>query len=298
MGGQAGADVVRFSGFCFDRRRGLLARQNDDSNFVPVAIGSRALDILGLLIDRNGEVVSRDDILNTVWPGVVEGANVTVQISALRRVLDEGRSEPSLIQTVPGRGYRFVAPVTRCEPELRPVTPPAADDTDLAAHGFGVAPVAPTPTLPIGESGHRVVAFLATAAALVVTLVLAVGAWRLWVIERTSATQQVVAATSITPFVAPRLSILVLPFANLSNDPEQQYFADGITENVTTDLSRIAHSFVISRNTAFTYRNKPVDTKQIGRELGVRYVLEGSVQRSGNRVRINAQLIDAETDKY
>jgi adenylate cyclase len=90
----------------------------------------------------------------------------------------------------------------------------------------------------------------------------------------------------------------VLPFANLSNDPEQQYFADGITENVTTDLSRIAHSFVISRNTAFTYRNKPVDTKQIGRELGVRYVLEGSVQRSGNRVRINAQLIDAETDKY
>jgi adenylate cyclase len=85
---------------------------------------------------------------------------------------------------------------------------------------------------------------------------------------------------------------------NLSNDPEQQYFADGITENVTTDLSRIAHSFVISRNTAFTYRSKPVETKQIGRELGVRYVLEGSVQRSGNWVRINAQLIDAETDKH
>ncbi|HEX4184380.1 MAG TPA: winged helix-turn-helix domain-containing tetratricopeptide repeat protein [Stellaceae bacterium] len=298
MGEQAGVDVVRFSGFCFDRRRGLLARQNDDSNLVPVAVGSRALDILGLLIDRNEEVVSRDDILNTVWPGVVEGANVTVQISALRRVLDEGRSEPSLIQTVPGRGYRFVAPVTRSEPELRPLTPPAAADTDRAAHGFGATPVAPTPTLPIAESGRRRVAFLATTAAFVVTLVLAVGAWRLWMIERTSATQQVVAATSIMPFVAPRLSILVLPFANLSNDPEQQYFADGITENVTTDLSRIAHSFVISRNTAFTYRNKPVDTKQIGRELGVRYVLEGSVQRSGNRVRINAQLIDAETDKY
>jgi adenylate cyclase len=107
------------------------------------------------------------------------------------------------------------------------------------------------------------------------------------------------AAVSVAqPFVAPRLSIVVLPFANLSNDPDQQYFADGITEDLTTDLSRIAHSFVISRNTAFTYRNKPVDTKQIGRELGVRYVLEGSVQRSGNRVRINAQLIDAETDKH
>jgi adenylate cyclase len=79
--------------------------------------------------------------------------------------------------------------------------------------------------------------------------------------------------------VAPRLSIVVLPFANLSNDPEQQYFADGITEDLTTDLSRIADMFVISRNTAFTYQNKRVDTKQVGRELGVRYVLEGSVRR-------------------
>jgi TolB-like protein len=94
------------------------------------------------------------------------------------------------------------------------------------------------------------------------------------------------------------LSIVVLPFTNLSSDPEQQYFADGITEDVTTDLSRIQNSFVISRNTAFSYRNKPVDTKQIGRELGVRYVLEGSVRRSSNRVRVSAQLIDAETDAH
>ncbi len=106
------------------------------------------------------------------------------------------------------------------------------------------------------------------------------------------------ARRSRRPLAAPRLSIVVLPFANLSDDPEQQYFADGITEDLTTDLSRIAGMFVISRNTAFTYRNKPVDTKQIGRELGVRYVLEGSVRRSGNQVRINAQLIDAETDAH
>jgi TolB-like protein/class 3 adenylate cyclase len=98
--------------------------------------------------------------------------------------------------------------------------------------------------------------------------------------------------------VAPRLSIVVLPFANLSDDPEQQYFADGITEDLTTDLSRLAGMLVISRNTAFTYRNKSIDTKQIGRELGVRYVLEASVRRSGNRVRVNAQLIDAETDAH
>jgi adenylate cyclase len=91
---------------------------------------------------------------------------------------------------------------------------------------------------------------------------------------------------------------VVLPFANLSNDPEQDYFADGITDDLTTDLSRIAEMFVISRNTAFTYRNKSVGAKQIGRELGVRYVLEGSVRRSGNQVRVNAQLIDAETDAH
>src|SRR5215472_12925342 len=100
------------------------------------------------------------------------------------------------------------------------------------------------------------------------------------------------------PLVAPRLSIVVLPLANLGNDPDQQYFADAVTEDLTTDLSRIVGMFVISRNTAFTYRNKPVDAKQIGRELGVRYLLDGSVRRSGNQIRVNAQLIDAETDTH
>jgi len=106
------------------------------------------------------------------------------------------------------------------------------------------------------------------------------------------------AAPPISQPVAPRLSIVVLPFANLSNDPEQQYFADGITEDVTTDLSTLANMFVISRDTAFTYRHKAIDTKQIGRELGVRYVLEGSVRRSGNQLRVSVQLIDAATDAH
>jgi TolB-like protein/Tfp pilus assembly protein PilF len=100
------------------------------------------------------------------------------------------------------------------------------------------------------------------------------------------------------PHSAPRLSIVVLPFTNLGDDREQQYFADGITEDLTTDLSRLANMFVISRNTAFTYRKKLIDTKQIGRELGVRYVLEGSIRRSGNQLRVNAQLIDAATDAH
>ena len=94
------------------------------------------------------------------------------------------------------------------------------------------------------------------------------------------------------------LSIVVLPFTNLSNDPNQDYFADGITENLTTDLSRIRDSFVIARNTAVTYKGKSIDAKAIGKELGVRYVLEGSVQRDQNRVRVNAQLIDAETGAH
>jgi TolB-like protein/class 3 adenylate cyclase/Tfp pilus assembly protein PilF len=97
---------------------------------------------------------------------------------------------------------------------------------------------------------------------------------------------------------APRLSIVVLPFTNLSNDPEQEYFADGITDDLTSDLSRIAGSFVIARTTAFTYKGKPIDVRQIGRELGVRYVLEGGVRRLGDRVQVNVQLIETESGAH
>jgi len=99
------------------------------------------------------------------------------------------------------------------------------------------------------------------------------------------------------PAEAAHLSIVVLPFANLSNDPAK-IFADGVTENLTTDLSRIRGSFVIARNTAFTFKGKGLDAKEIGKELGVRYVLEGSVQRDGTRVRVNAQLIDAQSGAH
>ena len=134
----------------------------------------------------------------------------------------------------------------------------------------------------------------------VLALIAAAGAaWWLWP-GRHSEPQplQAIASTPVQPYSAPRLSIVVLPFANLSNDPEQEYFADGITEDLTTDIARIQGSQVLARNTAFTYKGKPFDAKQIGRELGVRYVLEGSVQRSGNQVRINVQLVDAETGAH
>jgi adenylate cyclase len=143
----------------------------------------------------------------------------------------------------------------------------------------------------------------AMAAVAAAALVIALTGWWLWPATRNSPTPTVTAVaaapTAISqPLVAPRMSIVVLPFTNLNNDPEQQYFADAVTEDLTTDLSRIDGSFVISRNTAFTYRNKPADAKQIGSELGVRYVLEGSVRRSGNQVRINTQLIDAATGAH
>jgi TolB-like protein len=164
-----------------------------------------------------------------------------------------------------------------------------------ALHAEAVADL-PTSSMPVAVPRRHTtrVAMAAVAAALVI----AGGAWLLWPATKPSPPAAAAATTIAHPPQAPRLSIVVLPFANLSNDTDQQYFSDGITEDLTTDPSRIASMFVISRNTAFTYRNKPIDTKQIGRELGVSYVLEGSVQRSGNQVRVNAQLINAETDAH
>jgi TolB-like protein len=224
MEARATGDTFLFGDFRLDRRG--LCQRDTGGVFVPVAIGSRALDLLGLLVERPGSLVAKREIIAAVWPGtVVEDNNLTVQISALRRILDPGGSEGSCIQTVAGRGYRFVVPVMRR----------AAD----AGPGTAI----------VSSSGRP----------------------------------------------PPRLSIVVMPFTNLSNDADQEYFADGITDDLTTDLTRISDSFVIACSTAFTYRGKAAEAKQVGRDLGVRYVLEGSVRRSGHQVRANAHLIDADS---
>jgi adenylate cyclase len=168
-------------------------------------------------------------------------------------------------------------------------------------HAYAVSAAA----LPTRSRRHRLGSRGLIAAATILGIA-AIGTATWWAWPRVSApaiTAQALRtamppAANVDTKPAPRLSIVVLPFANLSNDPEQQYFADGITEDLTTDLSRLTNVLVISRNTAFTYKDKRVDAKQIGRELGVRYVLEGSVRRSGNEVRINAQLIDAATNTH
>jgi TolB-like protein len=145
------------------------------------------------------------------------------------------------------------------------------------------APARVEPERPSIENKKRSVRPLLLAAIAALLVVIGTGGWRLLVAGRSASTR------------AGHLSIVVLPFANLSGDASQDYFADGITENLTTDLSRLSGSFVIARNTAFTFKGKNADVRQIGKELGVRYVMEGSVQRDQSRVRVNAQLIDAES---
>jgi adenylate cyclase len=140
------------------------------------------------------------------------------------------------------------------------------------------------------------------AAALIAVIGIASAVWWAWPQRGGPAVAIPTAGPPSPPALAsaavPTLSFVVLPFENLSKDPDQEYFADGITDDLTTDLSRISDSFVIARNTAFTYKGKAVDVKQIGRELGVRYVIEGSVRRAGDQVRVNVQLIDAETGAH
>jgi TolB-like protein/DNA-binding winged helix-turn-helix (wHTH) protein len=270
-------DLFLFRNFLLDRRSGGLFRHdgNGDDSLVP--IGARALDVLGALVERAGDVITRDEIIAAVWPeAIVEDNNLNMQIAALRRVLDDGAATNSCIQTVPRRGYRFVAPVVR---DRRPVPSVAqlsdAPESDSTGHR-------PDPNSRRRYLLRRPV--IAWAAGALMLLVVAIAAW------------QVKSRWLANSAAVPRLSIVVLPFANLSGDPAEQYFADGITEDLTTDLSRLADMLVMSRETAFTYKGKAVSAKRIRDELGVRYMLEGSVQRSGNQVRINAQLINTDTD--
>jgi TolB-like protein len=245
MGALAADEILLFEDCRLDRRG--LFRRDERGVFVPVPIGSRALYVLRVLIAAEGELVSKDEIMAAVWPGtVVEDNNLTVQISTLRRILDQGRADGSCIQTVAGRGYRFLAPVTRVEPVSPPISSPISD--------------------PRGGEGEAENGAVAPLAAALPTL--------------------------------DKPSIAVLPFANLSGDPEQEYFADGMVEEIITALSRIRWVFVLARNLSFTWKGEAIDVKRVGRELGVRYVLEGSVRRGGNRVRISAQLIEAETGEH
>jgi TolB-like protein len=215
-------DEVRIGPFRVDLAQRELSRDG-----VSVPLGSRARDILCLLASAKGDLVSKDELMRRVWPGlVVEENTIQVHVSALRRALNEGKSGHGYLVTVQGRGYRLV---DACAPTT----------VDVAE-----ADIRPSLSIP------------------------------------------------------DRPSIAVLPFANLSGDPEQEYFADGIVEELTTALARMRWLLVIARNSSFTYKHKAVDVKQVGRALGVRYVLEGSVRKAAHRVRITAQLIGTATGAH
>ncbi len=221
-----------------------------------------------------GDIVAEDhDIFG-------DGVNVAARLEALadpagicisRVVRDQVRDK--LPYTFEDRGEQQVKNIAR-PVRVYAMTPAAIAATEPAA--------APVQT---GRGGRR----LALVAACAIAVAAAGAGWWVWSHPRPAAVSRLTVAQG----AAPRLSIVVLPFENLSHDPDQDYFADGITEDLTTDLSRIAGSFVIARNTAFTYKGISVDVKQLGHDLGVHYALEGSVRRLGNQVQVNVQLIDA-----
>jgi len=217
-----------FGDHALDTARRELRRSGDH-----IALEPQVFDLLVYLLQNRERVVSKDDLLASVWGGrIVSDAALDSRIAAARRAVGDSGAAQTLIRTFARKGVRFVGEV-REEEKLAAFAPELAEE-----------PERPELALP------------------------------------------------------DRPSIAVLPFANLSGDPEQEYFADGMVEEIITALSRIRWLFVIARNSSFIYKGQAVDVKQVGHELGVRYVLEGSVRRGGNRVRIAAQLVEAQTGAH
>lgn len=243
-----------FGAFVLDTGRRALLRDG-----APVELSARAFDLLQALIEGRDRVLGRDELMARAWPGVVvEPSNLTVQMSGLRRALGDTGREPTVIATVTGRGYRFVAAVV----------PEGAVAPAAAAAAKRKAPQRRWWLLLLGVPA----AILALAAALL-----------------------------LRPGRAPpppRLSIAVLPFRNLSGDARRDYLADAISDDLTTDLSRIPGSLVIARESADVYKGRAVPAPEIGRALGVRYLLEGSLRAEGETLRINAQLIEAASGSH
>jgi TolB-like protein/DNA-binding winged helix-turn-helix (wHTH) protein len=237
----------------------------------PVVIGARAFDVLSLLIAHRERVVCKEELLDSVWPGLfVEENNLQVQISALRKILGAGA-----ISTVIGRGYQFTASVDADSPPAT-AAPDAATDasSDRAAS---------TSSLGALHSGARLV--------VAIGIIAGVGLG-LWAYSRVRPNATDVPA----PIVNASLhSVAVLPFANMSGDPAQDYFAEGLSEEILDSLSSIPDLHVAARTSSFTFKGKGARISDIGRHLNVGTVLEGSVRKDGQHVRINAHLVDAAT---
>jgi TolB-like protein/DNA-binding winged helix-turn-helix (wHTH) protein len=283
-------------------------------NVVPTT--PQVLDLLEYLIRSRDRVVSKDDLVNAIWNGrIVSDAALTTRLNAVRRAIGDSGEQQRLIKTFPRKGFRFVGAVH--DEDRRPGTAMVSDalaELSKLAHAAGkVAASVPDPSERIvgkrrsdGWLGHLgghlklVGGALASVAAIGAIAGVLTGYWNVWNVwtVRTDAVQEaqkIQEQPTVRPEIAPRLSLIVLPFANLNNDPEQDYFADVITTNLTTDLARTPATFVIGREAAFTYKNKSIDLKQFGTDLGIRWAVQGAVRRNGDLVRVNVWLTDLQT---
>jgi TolB-like protein/tetratricopeptide (TPR) repeat protein len=230
-----------------------------------------------VLLGRPGQIVTRDELKQTLWPADTfvdfdDGLNTAVK--KIRELLGDSADRPRYIETIPRRGYRFVGPIA----------PPSPVEAAVAAPSSQPALVLPPAEAAVRRRASRPAAYAAVGAlALIVVLVGAdVGGWR---------------TRLVGPAVGPRIeSLAVLPLANLSSDPGQDYFADGMTEALIANLAQVRALRVISRTSAMRYKSTHLTLPQIARELNVDAVIEGTVQRSGNHVRVSAQLIRGQTD--
>ena len=319
--------VFRFDDFLLDRPAGTLLRVHPDGQTSRVPLGTRAFRILSLLVERRGAVVTRQEIMDAVWPDVVvEENNLSVQLSNLRRALDADRELGSCIQTLPGRGYRFLPAVTlsghRLADRAETANPTGISFDDAA--GTASAEPAPDPSnaaltlshLSAPADGHSIgsnrhprrhrTGWVVAACVLLAVLIVSV-VWSAALappigiatkMAPSTATQDTPAArmpiTTPTPAERPRLSLVVLPFHRLGGDVDD-HAVDAIVEDLTTELSHYSGLRITARNSAFTYKGKPVDIQRAGQELGVRYAMEGGVRMLDGALRINAQLVSAET---
>ena len=270
------SDLFEFDDFTLDVANAALRHKQEDIHLTP-----KAFEVLYTLLIQHGQLVTKEQLLATVWPDViVSDSAMSACIRELRQALGDEAKAPRYIETVHRRGYRFCAAVTV---RKAPLSTSFVDDETTATRKSSTAKA-----LRFRLNRHRVLA-------MTVVMVIVIGLLlRIFFPEQSSPSFE----TNLAYPLPAEPSIAVLPFDNMSSDPDQDYFADGITEDIITDLSQLRGLFVIDRHSTFTYKNKAVDARQVSQELGIRYILEGSVRKAGNRLRVTAQLIDALTGDH